>query len=136
MDEDTDIATDPDREAGTDPDPPTDADRTADAPTCLCPLGDVMDLLSRRYAMQVVCVVDALGPVRYGDIEAAFGTVSSSTLSTRLDELVAAGLLAREQYAEIPPRVEYDLTDDGAALAERLRPLLAWAEAREGTPAE
>lgn len=101
---------------------------------CYCPLGDVMDLLSRKYAMQVICVVGALGPVRYGEIESVFGDVSSSTLSTRLDELVAAGFLAREQYAEIPPRVEYDLTEDGMEVRERLEPLLSWAENADSRP--
>ena len=99
---------------------------------CLCPLGGVMDLLARKHAMQVVCVVAALGPVRYGEIEDAFGEVSSSTLSTRLDELVEAGLLERERYAEIPPRVEYALTEEGEELAGLLEPLLEWAEGREG----
>ncbi|RDI73144.1 transcriptional regulator [Halopelagius longus] len=92
-----------------------------------------MDLLSRRYAMQVVCVVGAVGPARYGEIESAFGDVSSSTLSTRLDELVEAGLLAREQYAEIPPRVEYELTSEGEELCSRLDPLLRWVREREGS---
>jgi len=95
---------------------------------CLCPLDGVMDLLSRRYAMQLVCVVGAIGPARYGDVEETFDGVSSSTLSTRLDELVEAGILAREQYAEIPPRVEYELTDTGEELGRRLEPLLKWVE--------
>jgi DNA-binding HxlR family transcriptional regulator len=99
--------------------------------TCYCPLGGVMDLLSRRYAMQVVCVVGAIGPARYGEIEETFGEVSSSTLSTRLDDLVEAGLLSREQYAEIPPRVEYELTEKGDELRERLDPLLEWAETQD-----
>ena len=98
---------------------------------CYCPLGGVMDLLSRKYAMQVICVVGALGPMRYGEIEAVFDEVSSSTLSTRLDELTEAGLLARERYAEIPPRVEYELTAEGEDLCELLGPLLKWVEKRE-----
>ena len=106
-------------------------DVQADDVQCLCPLGGVMDLLSRKHAMQVVCVVAALQPVRYGEIEDAFGEVSSSTLSTRLDELVEAGLLERERYAEIPPRVEYSLTEDGKELGELLEPLLAWVEGRD-----
>lgn len=102
--------------------------------TCLCPLGGVMDLLSRKYAMQVVCVVGALGPVRYGEIEATFADVSSSTLSARLEELSAAGYLEREQYEEIPPRVEYELTATGRELAARLEPLLEWADSPDATP--
>jgi len=102
--------------------------------TCYCPLGGVMDLLSRKYSMQVVCVVGALGPVRYGEIEDAFGDVSSSTLSTRLEDLVEAGFLSRERYAEIPPRVEYELTDAGEELCRRLEPLLEWAERQDSLP--
>jgi DNA-binding HxlR family transcriptional regulator len=102
-----------------------------DEPTCYCPLGGVMDLLSRKYTIQVICVVGALEPVRYGEIERAFGEVSSSTLSTRLEDLTEAGLLDREQYDEIPPRVEYRLTADGASLAERLEPLLEWVRERD-----
>lgn len=108
-----------------------DDNQTAEARHCYCPLGGVMDLLGRKYAMQVVCVVGALGPVRYGTIEERFGEVSSSTLSTRLGELTDAGLLDREQYDTIPPRVEYALTPEGEALAERLEPLLRWIEQRD-----
>lgn len=107
-----------------------DPDSTSLEQQCYCPLDGVIDLLGRKYAIQVVCVVGILGPVRYGEIEAAFGEVSSSTLSARLDELTEAELLARERYAEIPPRVEYDLTDDGEELRELLEPLLRWVENR------
>ena len=114
-----------------DPDEPAEnVASPSDDVQCLCPLGGVMDLLARKHAMQVVCVVAALGPVRYGQIEEAFGEVSSSTLSTRLDELVEAGLLDRERYAEIPPRVEYSLTAEGEELSAMLEPLLEWVEER------
>lgn len=98
---------------------------------CICQLDGVVDLLSRKYAMQVVCAVGLLGPVRYGELEDAFDDVSSSTLSTRLEDLTDAGLLARERYDEIPPRVEYELTADGEELAGRLAPLLEWAESSD-----
>jgi DNA-binding HxlR family transcriptional regulator len=106
-------------------------DNPTDDSRCICPLGGVMDLLSRKYAMQVICVVGMLQPVRYSDIDAAFGEVSSSTLSTRLHELSDAEVLAREQYDEIPPRVEYDLTAEGEELCELLLSLLQWDEERK-----
>lgn len=114
--------------------PDETGDSKDDSPTCYCPLGGVMDLLSRRYAMQLICVVGAIGPARYGEVEKTFGDVSSSTLSTRLDELVEAGYLSREQYAEIPPRVDYDLTSTGEQLCHHLEPLLEWAEEHENRP--
>lgn len=96
-----------------------------------CQREGVIELLGRRYAMQVVCLVGARGPLRYGDIEDAFGDVSSSTLSSRLNDLVLAGYLDRERYAEIPPRVEYELTPAGEELYRQLRPLLEWAADHE-----
>jgi DNA-binding HxlR family transcriptional regulator len=113
---------------------PESLDPEDETPTCYCPLGGVMDLLSRKYAMQLICVVGTLGPVRYGEIEETFGEVSSSTLSTRLDDLVEAGYLAREQYNEIPPRVEYELTPSGDELRQQFEPLLAGAEQQDELP--
>ncbi|NHN60491.1 helix-turn-helix transcriptional regulator [Halorussus sp. JP-T4] len=95
-----------------------------------------MDLLSSKYAMQVLCVVHATGPARFREIESLLGDASTSTLSARLDDLVAADLLTRTQYDEIPPRVEYDLTADGRELAERLGPVLEWVDEREGSVGE
>ncbi|WP_192498517.1 winged helix-turn-helix transcriptional regulator [Halorussus halophilus] len=110
---------------------PDGPDRQNTDINCYCPLGGVMELLSRQYAMQVICVVGAIGPARYGTIEETLGEVSSSTLSSRLDDLVEAGLLSREQYNEIPPRVEYELTETGDELRERLDPLLEWADEQD-----
>jgi DNA-binding HxlR family transcriptional regulator len=109
------------------------ADCTIDgdeSPICYCPLSGVVELLGRKYTMQIVCVVGAHEPVRFGAIEDHVPTASTSTLSSRLEALVDAGLLDREQHDEIPPRVEYSLTDDGRELQTRLEPLLAWASER------
>ena len=110
------------------------ADCTIDddgSPTCYCPLSGVVELLGRKYTMQIVCVVGAHEPARFGVIEDHVPTASTSTLSARLEALVDAGLLEREQHDEIPPRVEYSLTDDGRELQDRLEPLLEWAAGRE-----
>ncbi|MFB6121789.1 MAG: winged helix-turn-helix transcriptional regulator [Halobacteriaceae archaeon] len=98
---------------------------------CYCPAGGVLELLSRRYAIQVVCAVGALGTARHGEIATALDGASSSTLSARLGELEDAGLLDRTQYDEIPPRVEYSLTDDGESLCRRLEPLVEWVRERD-----
>lgn len=108
----------------------TPEDCTGDAPPCYCPLSGVIETLAGKYAMQLVCVVGALEPVRFGTIEEHLEGASTSTLSARLDELESEGLVTRTQYDEIPPRVEYELTDDGKELGERLEPVLAWAEDR------
>lgn len=81
--------------------------------------------------MQVVNVVGVHGSLRFGDLEDHLPTASTSTLTARLEELVEAGLMVRTQYDEIPPRVEYELTEEGKQLRERLEPLLEWAADRQ-----
>jgi len=113
------------------------ADTTADAPdcrvdgTCYCPLTGVIDTLSRKYAMQLVSIIGAHDSLRFAEIEEHLPTASTSTISKRLDEFEEAGLISRTQYDEIPPRVEYSLTDDGDEVKTRLEPLLEWASATE-----
>lgn len=101
-------------------------------PTCVCPVTGLMETLARKYALQVVCVVGAHGTVRFSDIEAHLPGASTSTLSSRLEGLRRAGIVSRTRYAEVPPRVEYELTPAGERLRERLAPLLAWVE-RQGS---
>ena len=103
---------------------------TDNTPTCYCPLTGVIDVLSKKYAMQLINVTGVHGTLRFSDLEDHLATASTSTLSDRLDELAEAGLVVRTQYDEIPPRVEYELTEDGEQLRERLEPLLEWAANR------
>lgn len=99
--------------------------------TCYCPLSGVVDALSRKYAMQIISVVGAHGTMRFGELEEHVEPASTATVTNRLTELADAGLVERTQYDEIPPRVEYELTDEGRELRELLEPVLAWAEERE-----
>lgn len=109
------------------------ADTTASAPacdvdgTCYCPLAGVIETLSRKYAVQLISIVGAHESLRFVEIEDHLPSASPSTISKRLDEFQAAGLISRTQYDEIPPRVEYSLTDDGDEVRTRLEPLLEWA---------
>jgi DNA-binding HxlR family transcriptional regulator len=77
--------------------------------------------------MQLVSIIGAHDSLRFAEIEDHLPTASTSTISKRLDEFEEAGLASRTQYNEIPPRVEYALTDDGDEVRTRLEPLLEWA---------
>lgn len=99
--------------------------------TCYCPVDGVIDTIGKKYALQIVGVLGARGPLRYGELAEALGVTSSSLLSERLEELVDEGLLERRSFDEIPPRVEYSLTPKGRELEERIQPLLEWAAARD-----
>ena len=63
---------------------------------------------------------------RYGDLRRAIGNVSDKMLIQQLKELEADGIVDRQDFKEIPPRVEYSLTSFGETLAEALKPLCAW----------
>lgn len=103
-------------------------DCSGDGLPCACFTSDVFDVLGRKYALEVVCIVANHGTARFGDVESHLPDASTSTLSTRLDELEELGLVTRERYDEIPPRVEYELTADGEELGERLGPVIEWIE--------
>jgi DNA-binding HxlR family transcriptional regulator len=95
--------------------------------TCYCPIDGVIDTISKRHAMQIVAVLGAHGPMRYGEITDVLAVTSSSLFSERLAELVEEGLIERRSFDEVPPRVEYSLTPRGRELEERIQPLLEWA---------
>jgi len=98
---------------------------------CRCATSEIFDLLGRKYALDVVCVVANHQRARFGEIEAHLPAASSTTISSRLDELVDAGLIDRERYDEIPPRVEYAFTAEGRELSAALEPLARWVTERE-----
>lgn len=95
------------------------------------PLADAMAVLSKKYALETISIIDAHEPMRFKTLEDHLSDASSKTLSDRLDQLVEEDLVTRTQYEEIPPRVEYELTEDGREFRQHLEPLLDWAKTRE-----
>ncbi|AGB39133.1 winged helix-turn-helix transcriptional regulator [Natronococcus occultus] len=95
------------------------------------PLVDTLGILANKYALETISVIDAHGPMRFATLETHLPDASSSTLSSRLHELVDDGLATRTQYDEIPPRVEYELTERGHELRAALEPILEWSSAQE-----
>jgi len=68
----------------------------------------------------------AHGVHRYGELRRAVGKVSDKVLIQQLKELQADGIIERIDYQQIPPKVEYSLTQFGTSLAKALAPLCAW----------
>ena len=69
----------------------------------------------------------AFGPKRLSELQRAFPGVSTGALEQRLNRMAVEGLITRERYAEVPPRVEFDLTDSGRDLVAILGPVVRWA---------
>ena len=70
----------------------------------------------------------AKGPRRFGELRRLVGGISEKVLIQQLRELESDGILHRVDFREIPPRVEYSITEFGRSLAEALVPLCAWGD--------
>ena len=97
---------------------------------CFCPLEGVIDVISKKWALLIVNALGNCGKLRFNDLMGELGRISPKTLSDTLKELQVEGLVKRESFAEIPPRVEYSLTQDGVELRKSILPLLKWAAMR------
>jgi DNA-binding HxlR family transcriptional regulator len=86
------------------------------------------DLLERRWTVSIIYASHS-GAVRFNEFLQALGSVPPATLTTRLTELEAAGILRRAVVADRPPRVEYRLTDRGRRLRELTEALRRFADA-------
>ncbi len=85
------------------------------------------DLLGRRYALAIV-YASRSGASRFNEFRQVLGAVPPTTLSTRLDELEAAGVLERTVVDSRPPRTEYRLTERGMTLSALLDALSAFGQ--------
>jgi DNA-binding HxlR family transcriptional regulator len=97
---------------------------------CLCPLEGVIDTIGKKWTLLVVNAIGNHGRLRFSQMMEELRGISPTTLSDTLQELQREGLIGRESFAEIPPRVEYSLTKDGAQLRKAILPLLQWASTR------
>ena len=97
---------------------------------CLCPLEGIIATFSKKWSLQIIAEVGNHGRLRFGEIMASLGKISPKALTDRLKELETSGLVKREMFAEIPPRVEYSLTQDGLELRRLIIPLMNWARSR------
>lgn len=93
-----------------------------------CPTGRVFTLLGRPVSMDILyALLRADRTLRFADLQNAIPT-TPGTLSERLKELAAAGLVTRTAFAEMPPRVEYTLTEMGSSLDPIFDAIEAWAK--------
>ncbi len=104
----------------------------ADLEGC-CPFQEAIDLLSRRHAMTLVWLLQDGKPRRFNDIKRALG-VNPVSLSQRLGELEGAGVVDRKTFKQVPPRVEYWLTDKGRELVPLMDQLGVWSSKHHATP--
>ena len=97
---------------------------------CLCPVEGILGVVSKKWAPQVIATIGNRDKIRFNEIMKKLEGISPKTLVDRLKELERSGLVVREVFAEVPPRVEYSLTKDGTDVRASMVPLMEWASRR------
>ena len=91
-----------------------------------CPVARTLDLIGERWTPLILRDLLLHGPRRYQDFQDSLAGIAPNTLSARLKDMEANGLIERKLYNERPPRLEYHLTEKGRSLAPVLRALREW----------
>jgi DNA-binding HxlR family transcriptional regulator len=92
-----------------------------------CPTRAVLDRIGDKWTVLVVLVL-LEGPRRFSQLRLRIGGVAPKVLTQTLRRLERDGIITRAAFAEIPPRVEYELTPLGRSLEQPIRAISAWAE--------
>jgi DNA-binding HxlR family transcriptional regulator len=92
-----------------------------------CPVRNVLDRIGDKWSILVITILGESGTLRFNEINAVIGTISQKMLATTLKTLEADGLISRKIYPQVPPRVEYTLTERGESLLPAMAGLVTWA---------
>ena len=87
-----------------------------------------LSLISGKYKMTILYTLMEFGVVRFNEMKRYIGEISYKTLSSTLKELEADGLVHRKEYPQIPPKVEYSLTERGRSLIPILDGMCEWGD--------
>lgn len=96
-------------------------------PTGNCPVRDVLCRFGDKWSILVLITLNANGTMRFNGICKTIDDISQRMLTVTLRTLEADGLVERKIFAQVPPRVEYSLTDMGRSLIPHIEGLVDWA---------
>lgn len=92
-----------------------------------CPIGEAIAMIGGKWKLRILCSLNVDGTLRYNDLKERITGITPAMLSGSLKELEQDELVVRTQYAEIPVRVEYRITERGKELWPILHRLAHWA---------
>lgn len=92
-----------------------------------CAVRNVLDRLGDKWSMLIIITLGVEGTMRFNQLHHMIGDISQKMLTVTLKTLEADGLVTRKVYAEIPPKVEYTLTERGTSLLPHIEGLAEWA---------
>ncbi len=91
-----------------------------------CPLNKAMGAIGGKWTMSIICSLYHDGPTRFNDLKKKLPGISNTMLASCLKDLEQNGLISRKEYAEVPIRVEYSVTEAVDSLAPALTELAKW----------
>lgn len=94
----------------------------------ICPVRDIIARISDKWTLLAIYALGGYGKLRFNELKHKIGDVSQRMLTVTLRNLEADGLITRKIYPEVPPRVEYELTDLGKGLLNQMCLLVDWAQ--------
>lgn len=94
-----------------------------------CPLEYGLDIFGGKWKSRVICVLASKKTLRYSTLRKEMTNITDAVLAATLKELISDGIIERKQYNEIPPRVEYSLTDKGVSVVPILQTICKWSGA-------
>jgi len=93
-----------------------------------CPLTYAMNLIGGKWRLPIIWALNKNGTMRYNELKKCIEGITNMVLTQTLKELELNGIIEREQFMEVPPRVEYTLTEIGEELIPALKTLAAWGK--------
>lgn len=93
-----------------------------------CPLTYTLDIIGGKWRLPIIWALSKNGIMRYNEISKEISGITNMMLTQSLRDLEDKGVISRKQYMEIPPRVEYSLTESGEKLIPALKALAAWGK--------
>lgn len=94
-----------------------------------CPLEYGLDVFGGKWDSRIICVLAAKNTLRYSELRTELSNITDAVLASALKELMKNGMVSRKSYDEIPPRVEYSLTEKGRSVVPILQSICRWAGA-------
>lgn len=94
-----------------------------------CPFRVAMSVLEGKWKFAILYVLSAQGTLRFKELERAIPEISTRMLTKDLKHLEEKGIVLRQAYATVPPKVEYSLTDIGHSIAPVISSISKWGEA-------
>src|SRR3954453_17646922 len=103
------------------------AEVTETTPELACPIAPIVDIVFSRWTTPILWALNQYGGQRFVELERPIATITPKVLTQRLRQLERDGLITRTYHAEVPPRVEYEISELGRSLGPMFATLADWS---------